>query len=220
MPFPAFYHYLAARSPQPSASAAATPPVDNLRLVFNGGVVLLSFFAFFVVVSIPRAFVRLSSGWRQGHILWSVSDDPKDRKVPSSIDDSTEKDADADVKSADSHTAYSHTDLVRHENGDVSSAFPHHIPTYSSILHPIASILRRRVMPGFSAGQALILGIYTSALVYVSLYMSNIFTDLKRSGLVAMSQIPFVFAFATKNNLWGMLVGLGYEKVRFIFSYC
>ena len=43
---------------------------------------------------------------------------------------------------------------------------------------------------------------------------SDIFSDPKRSGYVAMAQIPIVVALATKNNVLSWLSGEGYEKVR------
>ena len=44
---------------------------------------------------------------------------------------------------------------------------------------------------------------------------SDIFSDPKRSGYVAMAQIPIVVALATKNNVLSWLSGEGYEKVLF-----
>ena len=218
MSLPTFDQDLAAvdsGSPQPpSMTAAMPPPVNNLRLVFNGDILLLALFACVVVLSMPRAFARLASGWHQGHILRSVSTDNKRSRKTTNA---TYSGNGMDMKSDVSHTYYSHTNLVQHEKGRASPAFPHHVPTVSSTLHPIAALLRRRIVPGFSIGQALILALYSGILHYLSLYNSNIFTDPDRTGFVAMSQIPVVFAFATKNNLLGTLIGFGYEKVRAIF---
>ncbi len=36
------------------------------------------------------------------------------------------------------------------------------------------------------------------------------------NGLVAVAQLPFVFAFAQKNNIVGAILGYGYEKVRIV----
>lgn len=62
-------------------------------------------------------------------------------------------------------------------------------------------------------GQALILGVYAAVLVYASFLGSNPFEDPTRMGYVAMSQIPIVYVLGTKNNVVGMSVGMGYEKV-------
>jgi ferric-chelate reductase len=197
-------------SPQSSPAAVATPTVDNLKLVFNGDIILLVLFACFAVLSLPRAFARLSSAWSQGHILRSLSDNRKNRKGPV-VTSSTEPGHHIEMKSDNWHTANSHTDLAQRENAN--AAFPYHVPTMSTLLHPIASPFKRRTMPGFSLGQTLILVIYGTVLIYLSLYKSSTITDPERTGVVAMSQIPFVFAFAMKNNLLGAFVGLGYEKV-------
>jgi ferric-chelate reductase len=195
---------------QSPASVAAIPHVDSLELVFNGDIFLLAFFACFIVISIPRAFARLLSGWHHGHILWSARNNRRNKMLPSLppfVNPTTEQINLEVLRPFDSRT-----NLIWNEHSGASST-PHHIRTFSSILHPITLILRRRILPGFSIGQALIFGIYGSILSYLTLYMSNIFTDPIRAGAVGMSQIPFIFAFATKNNLLGMLAGLGYEKV-------
>jgi hypothetical protein len=197
-------------SPQPPPAGAVAPPVNNLRLVFNGNIILLALFACFVVVSLPRAFARLSSGWRQGHILRSLSGSRRNGTGASSAS-STGTNTRNDMKSDDSHTMHSHTDLTQRKND--SAAFPYHVPALSTLLYSIASPLKRRTVPGFSVGQTLILVIYSTILLYLVLYKSSTITDPERAGVVAMSQIPFVFAFATKNNFLGALVGLGYEKV-------
>jgi ferric-chelate reductase len=217
MSLPTISRDLAAADSGSPQSSPAAPPVNNLRLVFDGDIILLALFACFVVVSLPRAFARLSSAWSQGHILRSLSDNRINRKGPvSTKNSSAEPEHHIEMKSDNSHTAYSHTDLAQRENGN--AAFPYHVPTLSTLLHPIASPLKRRTMPGFSLGQTLILVIYSTILIYLSLYKSSTITDPERTGVVAMSQIPFVFAFAMKNNLLGAFVGLGYEKVRFLFK--
>ncbi|KIM76946.1 hypothetical protein PILCRDRAFT_825962 [Piloderma croceum F 1598] len=204
-------------SPQSSPAAVAIPAVNFLRLVFNGDIILLVLFACFVVVSLPRAFARLSSAWSQGHILRSLADNQRNRKVPVSTSSNTEPGQNIEMKSDNSHTAYSYTDLAQRENGN--AAFPYHVPTWSTLLYPIASPLKRRTMPGFSLGQTLILVIYSTILIYLSLYQSSAITDPERTGVVAMSQIPFVFAFAMKNNLLGAFVGLGYEKINYLHRF-
>lgn len=45
---------------------------------------------------------------------------------------------------------------------------------------------------------------------------SDIFSDPKRAGYVAMAQIPIVVALATKNNVLTWLSGEGYEKVSLV----
>ena len=201
----------------PGATTTPIPPaivklaIEKLvTLVLDADIVLLALFGCCVVVSLPRVLGRLSSGYLQGHILYSVSETRKNHVSPPSINASTEKDP--YMRSEDSHTFRVHAGPIHRQNSDRSSAIPHHIPSFSSVTHPLSSPFVHRIAPRFSSGQALVLGIYSTVLGYVSL-KSNLFTDPVRNGFVAMSQIPFVFAFATKNNPFGFLIGLGYEKV-------
>lgn len=120
------------------------------------------------------------------------------------------------VMSEESHTYFSHTHLIRHTStrtlGPVSK-LPPHFRAWSSILPPVGGLLRHRLNFGFSLGQALILGVYAAVLVYASFLGSNPFKDPVRTGVVAMSQFPLVYVLGTKNNVVGMCVGMGYEKV-------
>ena len=183
-------------------------------LVFHADVVLLVLFGCCVVVSIPRLVGRLSLGCLRGHILYSVSEKQKMRKSlisHPSLHASTEKEE--YTPSENSHALQVHAPPIQHQNSDGSSTIPYHVPSFSSFIHPLSSPFLYRVAPRFSSGQALVLGIYSTVLASVWLLKSMPIIDPARSGFVAMSQIPFVFAFATKNNLFGFLIGLGYEKV-------
>jgi ferric-chelate reductase len=185
--------------------------VNNSRLVFDGDILLLALFSFFMLLNIRRAFSRFSwaSEWLQGHILWFTGPDNwrnRFASVPfghSAIGMAIDKESKGSY--APSSCAY--------PRGIPSTHAPTHAPSVLSTFHPISSPFTRRVMPGFSAWQAVILGIYGIILQYESFYKSNLFTDPIRTGFVGTAQIPFVFALATKNNLLGGLVGLGYEKV-------
>jgi hypothetical protein len=190
---------------EPSESST----VNNSKLVFDGDILILAIFACFVLLSLHRAYYYFFRGfeWLQGHILCYKSPDKWRNHYPSAA----EKGVDT-TRSKRLHTP--HSDNHHLEERRRTSMFPPpHTPAISSILHPLASPFARRIIPGFSVGQATILGVYGGILQYESFYKSNIFTDPIRTGFVATAQIPFVFALATKNNLLGGLVGLGYEKV-------
>ncbi|KAJ3765256.1 hypothetical protein FB446DRAFT_625068, partial [Lentinula raphanica] len=45
------------------------------------------------------------------------------------------------------------------------------------------------------------------------------FTDTVRFGWITASQLPFVYAFGTKNNVLGMFLGIGYEKINFMHRH-
>lgn len=94
-----------------------------------------------------------------------------------------------------------------------------HIRAVGSLpyLARIGTFFSRRFRPGFSVGQFLVTQGYSSVIQTILTLHSNPFNDPARAGLVAMSQVPFVFAFGMKNNLFGWCLGLGYEKVRHLF---
>lgn len=92
---------------------------------------------------------------------------------------------------------------------------PVHVPTFLSVVHPLANILTRRVHGGYTIGHVLLIVGYTAIVFYAGFYKSNLFADSVRAGWIVASQIPFLYAFATKNNVIGMLLGVGYEKVGF-----
>jgi hypothetical protein len=180
--------------------------VNDLRLVFNGDILLLALFSCLVLLGLRRAFARFSCTHEciQGHILWSTSADKWRNRLPS-----------ADIASQKGvHIQHPHTYL----EDRLSAAAPPHAPVISSIIHPIASPFAHRITPGFSLGQVVILGVYGAILQYESFYKSNLFTDPIRTGFVGTAQIPFLFALATKNNILASLVGLSYEKV--IIRHC
>ncbi|KAF9266856.1 hypothetical protein L218DRAFT_857455 [Marasmius fiardii PR-910] len=60
---------------------------------------------------------------------------------------------------------------------------------------------------------------YLSALIYPSVYKTNVFTDPVRFGWISVGQLPFLFLFSTKNNLLGLLMGIGYEKLNFLHRF-
>jgi hypothetical protein len=70
------------------------------------------------------------------------------------------------------------------------------------------------VLPGFSLGQVIILLGYFGILLATTVWdNSSPFVDVVRPGWIAVAQMPIIFALATKNNIIGMLLGTGYEKV-------
>ncbi|KAG1732109.1 ferric reductase like transmembrane component-domain-containing protein [Suillus lakei] len=124
------------------------------------------------------------------------------------------------LTSDESHTLHSEAHLIRHPAAKKEGwSLPPHVRAWSSRVPTFANILRYRLDVGFSLGQALVLVIYSAALVYPGFFKSNPFADPLRTGFVAMSQIPVVYLLATKNNLLGMFLGLGYEKLNYIHRF-
>jgi len=201
-----------------AATQTTTPSVNPTQLVFHIDIFLVAFAGVFVLCALPRAIARFSrvAEWRQGLILRAI---PLERRAPRPVMRSTQSpavgtSAGDNVTSDESHTLHSDAHLIRHPAAKQEGwTLPPHVRAWSSRIPTFGNILRYRFETGFSLGQALVLLTYFAVLVYASFLKSNPFSDPLRTGFVAMSQIPIVYLLATKNNLLGILVGLGYEKV-------
>ncbi len=90
---------------------------------------------------------------------------------------------------------------------------PAHMPGWSSMVPRMAALLRYPVQPELTVGKALVLLGYTAIVLYAGLYKSNPLTQPIRAGWVAICQIPVVMILGTKNNILGMMLGIGYERV-------
>ncbi|KAH7890412.1 hypothetical protein F5I97DRAFT_1799605 [Phlebopus sp. FC_14] len=211
--------------------------VDAFALVFHTDIFLLAVASVFALAALPRAIARFSRAaeWRHGHILRSVrlktrrprGPPPRSAQSPSSSSDPSTSTAGHDgppdgVTSEESHTYFSHSHLLRRSSTrtrPTAWVLPPHVRAWSAILPPVGGVLRYRLDAGFSIGQALVLTVYAVTLVYASFYKSNPFKDPLRTGFVAMAQIPVVYVAATKNNLLGMCVAMGYEKLNYIHRF-
>ena len=199
-------------------------------LVFHLSIFLLTIITLLTIIRLPRALARFwrAAEWTSGHFLWHTSHRapiPTKRLQRKDTDTSTSSRARfiTDKQKADatdnSHTLYSsHQARLRmdHSYRQSSAAgvtYPPHISAIPRFLNPVGALFRIRVAPGRSVAQVAVLVIYFSVLAYGGLYKSSPFTDPVRTGWLAVSQIPFVIAFASKNNILGMLLGFTYEKV-------
>lgn len=199
--------------------STTTLSVNPIHLVFHIDLFLIALAGLFALFALPSAIARFSRAaeWRHGLILRAI---PLERRTPprsamrsvQSLAFGTP--AVDNVTSDESHTLHSDAHLIRHPAAKQEGwSLPPHVRAWSSRVPSFGNTLRYRLETGFSLGQALILLVYFVALVYASFLESNPFADPLRTGFVAMSQIPVVYLLATKNNLLGMLIGLGYEKV-------
>jgi len=189
--------------------------VDDASLMYHINLLLVALLAAAVLVRLPRAFALFGSSadWLNGHILRYTPYQPPSRRFAHHIHGAYPSQHPA-FGSDDSHSHYPYNVQRITDNGaPVVMNFPPHISACIKPLRPLLTPLRARIQPGFSVGQVIILLIYFYSLVYAAFYRSNIFTDPARTGWIAISQLPFVFAFAQKNNLLGSLLGYGYEKV-------
>jgi uncharacterized membrane protein YhaH (DUF805 family) len=97
-------------------------------------------------------------------------------------------------------------------------SYPPHVATCTPLLRPLAAPLSTRISPGFSIAQLIVLLVYLSILIYpLSVATAGPFVDLDRTGWIAISQLPLIILFASKNNLLAMMLGEGYSGVIIFF---
>ena len=196
-------------------------PVDDALFVFHTTIFILAFFALFAVLTWPRLLTRFSRGseWTRGHLIYH-STKPQ-RRLPAfkrrptiSRPLEARHEKGRAPNSEDDHTTFSHVGLVRRDTHNGKLSLPPHCRSWSGIFRKSSAILGTQLDEDLSLGRCIILLCYTSVVLFASLYKSNPFLDYLRTGYVATAQIPIVFALATKNNIIGKFLSMGYEKVR------
>ncbi|KAI6044529.1 ferric reductase like transmembrane component-domain-containing protein [Pisolithus marmoratus] len=200
-------------------SARSSKPLDlDMTLAHHLIIAISVSIAIFALLNIPRAVARfLNHSERfRGHALRYVSLRQEPRIEPNT--DSKEPAVDIHDSSAGRDTAFSALPaLSMHTLRDTSSRKkPMHMPMLSSLIHPVTGILSCPVHNGYTVGHVLLMAGYTAMVFYCAFYKSNPFSYPLRAGWIIASQIPFVYIFATKNNVVGLLVGVGYEKLNFL----
>lgn len=74
--------------------------------------------------------------------------------------------------------------------------------------------LRPLPFSNYIYGQAILLFGYIAVFLFCLLFDTpRLRSNWRRPGCIAAAQLPWLFLFATKNNLLA-LIGMGYEKVR------
>ncbi|KAJ7040741.1 hypothetical protein C8F04DRAFT_1032152 [Mycena alexandri] len=192
-------------------------------LVYLTVLVLVCLLALVVVLRIPRAFARLwrVSEWTRGHILGYKRDTiaPFLSRLPRAATPIAIAYSQGAGSSQDSHTK-ERKFAAPAPAPETAGAYPPHITPTPSFLRPVVSLLRSRVAPGVSATQVSVCAGYLAVLLYPAIYGSTgPFKDINRYGYIAISQLPFIFALASKNNVLGMLLGMGYEKLNFLHRF-
>ena len=210
-------------SANPSTSTAAASPagaddapgVDQEALVYLASLLVLALITALFIVRIPRIFARLSrwSEWSQGHFLRNVSFNGSPRIVH---DRRPSGGSPGDDSSDESHTYFqdgTHIQRLDEKGGPAAMEYPTHTPSCPAFLRGFSSKLSTRLFPGYSLAQVICALVYLACWIYPTLYKSNPFSDPERTGWVGIAQVPFIFAFAGKNNALGPFLGMGYEKV-------
>jgi ferric-chelate reductase len=185
-----------------ATSTTSGTPVSNSTLVYDLDIFILVVILVFSLFNVPRALVYIANNRSevfQGYLLRSSNRFRMYLSPSGTALDSKEKEP----------VEYTIPTL---ESPPVVKRW--HFPMHLSLRHPAASVMEFRVLGNYTVIQVVLMAGYTGAVFYAAFYQSNPFTDPQRAGWVIGSQFPFVYAFATKNNVIGLLVGVGYEKVR------
>ncbi|KAI6169660.1 hypothetical protein EDD17DRAFT_23150 [Pisolithus thermaeus] len=216
---------------QQTTSALTSNSSDlDITLAYHLDIVIAIVILLFALFNVPRAVARFANPSERfrGHLLRYV---PLRRKPRINLNTQSiylysdpEKSAiDLNDSSEGCSTTFKAlpalpTQSLRNATG--SSPFggqkPVHMPMLSSLVHPVTSILGYSVHEGYTVGQVLLMAGYAAMIFYCGFYKSNPFSDPLRAGWVAISQIPFAYIFASKNNVVGALVGVGYEKLNYL----
>ncbi|KAJ6477172.1 hypothetical protein C8R47DRAFT_985102 [Mycena vitilis] len=212
----------------PGAAAAPAAPAAGSKLVvgelvYHTVLVLLALVALVVVLRIPRAFARLwrvSEPWTRGHFLGYEQHAGPSRFIfaGSGQGQATMEYAKGAGSSQDSHTFEGKAAVSTRV--DTPSSYPPRIEAAPAFLRSAVSLFRSRLAPGLSVAQFLVCAGWLGAVSYPSIYRSaGPFTDINRYGFIAAAHLPFIVAFATKNNILGLLLGVGYEKLNFLHRF-
>lgn len=213
--------------PTPASSTVTVakypPGTDVPAFVYHVNIFILAIAATFLLSRLPRAFARFwrFSEWAQGHLLRHVARPTPTPKVVMSSRGAylTPKELDSEL----SHTTFSHVKHARRVNSKgapIRVSYPPHVATCMSLLRPLAAPLSTRISPGYTFAQLCILLIYMSVLIYpLSVATAGPFVDFDRTAWIAISQLPLLILFASKNNVLGMMLGAGYESVNNYLSF-
>ncbi|KAJ3559281.1 hypothetical protein NM688_g432 [Phlebia brevispora] len=190
---------------------AGSPGDDNGSVVFWTDIFLLLVLGIFVIAALPRSFVRFIrlSGWRKGVVLYRTSVIPEEtRSTQSGTSFTLEPSSEKNSKNTTSVKAIS----------GYYEAQPH-LESLTSRWHTLACIFREPILPRMTVGRALLLIFYFAVLLFAALFRNSVFKNPIRAGALAASQIPWVYILATKNNVIGTLLGLGYERLNYLHRF-
>ncbi|KJA18253.1 hypothetical protein HYPSUDRAFT_205502 [Hypholoma sublateritium FD-334 SS-4] len=191
--------------------------MSDRSLVYTIDLIFAILIGILILARLPRAFALFGSSkeWRNGHFIQRITT----REGFTTSKESYKSDG---LSSDDSHiscTGPQQSQRLDNKGLPMANNLPLHIAACPRLLRPFLALLRMRISPGFSLGQFVITAIYFVCVIYAIFFRSNIFTDKRRTGWLATSQLPIVFVFALKNNLIGSILGYSYEKLNFVHRF-
>ncbi|ESK95201.1 putative iron reductase [Moniliophthora roreri MCA 2997] len=209
------------KSPSATGGGGGGTQVDSELLMFHIDIMLLSLVAFLVLLRLPRALARFwnISEWTKGHFLWY-------KRFPTSPSRVLWRNNNGQLYTGGDHTTESSHTLHGQQLQRISDkgtplpvSYPPHFVSTPALFRPTLKLFHKRVTPGMSFSHLFLMSVYLAVLVFPAFWKTNAFTDPVRFGWLAVGQYPFVFAFATKNNILGALMGAGYEKLNFMHRF-
>lgn len=213
------YASTASNTTTSKSTASAAPISSDESLVYHVDLFLIALVALYALARLPRAIALFGTTreWIDGHFLHRGPVHPTHRRISPDTGAYPLKESPTGSPSDDTHNPYPYAFNASNEKWRASALrLPPHAAACPRVLRPLMTPLRVRIAPGFSVAQFLVLSVYFISLLYAGFFRANIFTDGTRTGWVAAAQLPFVFAFAQKNNIVGAILGYGYEKVRIV----
>ncbi|KAF8634778.1 hypothetical protein AX15_000734 [Amanita polypyramis BW_CC] len=202
-------------APQP------VPPVHTNQwlLLQHLDIFIAALIGFIALLRLPRALARLwkKSELTNGHFLRCTSGQVQDSATP--VDTAPSSPIKESQWGEFSMPNVRYNQGAQRPDGVGRSSPPPHVPAYPAFLRPLARVLRLSIIPGYSNFQIMVMLVYLGTLLYGFSYRSSFWKNPKRSGMLAASQLPFVYAFAAKNNVPGWLFGVGYESLNFFHRY-
>ncbi|KZT71155.1 hypothetical protein DAEQUDRAFT_810137 [Daedalea quercina L-15889] len=227
-------------SPPPSkpASPSAVSTLQPLRggnsydiVVVYVDIVLLGVLGLFVLFALPRTISRLSraSEWKQGLFFYrrnALSPKSQDAFSMDGAGELKYGNVAANIQTVGSHGI---SDSYRGRSsgptprlvapGDQELHAPKHTPAWSTRFPGISWVLSMQVLPGYSVGKVFLLLSWFGIMLFAGLFNINPFLYPGRAGIIVYSQLPLVFALGTKNNVIGMLIGQGYERLIYLHRF-
>ncbi|TFY62033.1 hypothetical protein EVJ58_g4126 [Rhodofomes roseus] len=183
-----------------TAEPAELDPIPFFREI---DIILIGVAGFFILLALPRAIARFK------HLSqWAGSNGSSYKEKP--------VDENAEVRSV---SVYSNIDLTPFTGIESPKNPPTYIAAWSCIFPYVNNILETKIRPGYSLWKVLLMIGYMAAMMYAALIDVNLFTSPARLGFVATSQLPVIYIMATKNNVFGTLIGQGYEKLNWVHRY-
>ncbi|KAL5524839.1 hypothetical protein ACEPAF_9985 [Sanghuangporus sanghuang] len=209
-----------------------TGPSPDEVIVFWLDIGLLCVVGAFFLALLPRAIGRFSNltEWTRGLLLRSGPPNPMIQRITPNdrlYRPDTRRSSFGDGTSDQSHTLADHNAYIRSGKewasmpsgrGDV--VYPTHVRSLATILHPVSKIFTHPLSANKTTGKLFLTLAYVVTIHVIVLDGDNPFlnpiVNPNRLGYIAISQIPVVIALGTKNNVIGMLLGIGYEKLNFL----